>query len=131
MFITRCVSCCFFFFFSSRRRHTRFDCDWSSDVCSSDLGFLPGFAYQCGVFLAGYIGYAEARVAEHLNYAWAMALVAATVFVLGAVVALLGPERRGGAVGRRGGKHNRPRWAGRCCRGGGESGRGGRPGGPH
>src|SRR2546430_10235340 len=29
-----------FFFFSSRRRHTRFDCDWSSDVCSSDLGNL-------------------------------------------------------------------------------------------
>src|SRR2546427_12099470 len=29
---------CCFFFFSSRRRHTRFDCDWSSDVCSSDLG---------------------------------------------------------------------------------------------
>src|SRR5256886_8841340 len=33
------ILCClrFFFFFSSRRRHTRFDCDWSSDVCSSDL----------------------------------------------------------------------------------------------
>src|SRR2546430_12418258 len=29
--------CMCFFFFSSRRRHTRFDCDWSSDVCSSDL----------------------------------------------------------------------------------------------
>src|SRR2546430_6616087 len=29
----------FFFFFSSRRRHTRFDCDWSSDVCSSDLEY--------------------------------------------------------------------------------------------
>src|SRR2546427_353049 len=29
--------CLFSFFFSSRRRHTRFDCDWSSDVCSSDL----------------------------------------------------------------------------------------------
>src|SRR3989475_7791227 len=29
-----------FFFFSSRRRHTRFDCDWSSDVCSSDLNWL-------------------------------------------------------------------------------------------
>src|SRR6267142_520431 len=28
----------FFFFFSSRRRHTRLTCDWSSDVCSSDLG---------------------------------------------------------------------------------------------
>src|SRR5260370_18334854 len=25
------------FFFSSRRRHTRFKCDWSSDVCSSDF----------------------------------------------------------------------------------------------
>src|SRR2546430_5145112 len=33
--ITFCRRC---FFFSSRRRHTRFDCDWSSDVCSSDLG---------------------------------------------------------------------------------------------
>src|SRR6185369_973256 len=31
-----------FFFFSSRRRHTRFKCDWSSDVCSSDL--LCGFS---------------------------------------------------------------------------------------
>src|SRR5256886_17272171 len=34
---------CDCFFFSSRRRHTRFDCDWSSDVCSSDLrrGAVP------------------------------------------------------------------------------------------
>src|SRR2546430_10214746 len=32
---TRCHT--LLFFFSSRRRHTRFDCDWSSDVCSSDL----------------------------------------------------------------------------------------------
>src|SRR5256886_3616634 len=31
------MSAHYFFFFSSRRRHTRFDCDWSSDVCSSDL----------------------------------------------------------------------------------------------
>src|SRR2546430_9258186 len=38
MFTVKCVifMICFFFF-SSRRRHTRFDCDWSSDVCSSDL----------------------------------------------------------------------------------------------
>src|SRR5260370_10407175 len=36
--ITRLTSC-IFFFFSSRRRHTRFKCDWSSDVCSSDLRF--------------------------------------------------------------------------------------------
>src|SRR6266481_9129142 len=27
----------FSFFFSSRRRHTSWNCDWSSDVCSSDL----------------------------------------------------------------------------------------------
>src|SRR2546427_2815041 len=33
----RACRLCLFFFFSSRRRHTRFDCDWSSDVCSSDL----------------------------------------------------------------------------------------------
>src|SRR5687768_7162202 len=32
----------FFFFFSSRRRHTRCSRDWSSDVCSSDLGNRPG-----------------------------------------------------------------------------------------
>src|SRR5256886_9860699 len=35
-----------FFFFSSRRRHTRFDCDWSSDVCSSDLFLWPGTPVQ-------------------------------------------------------------------------------------
>src|SRR5690606_18422851 len=33
-----------FFFFSSRRRHTRFSRDWSSDVCSSDLGWGAGFS---------------------------------------------------------------------------------------
>src|SRR5260370_29314093 len=32
-----------FFFFSSRRRHTRFKCDWSSDVCSSDLNLPAAF----------------------------------------------------------------------------------------
>src|SRR6266480_5225693 len=34
----------FFFFFSSRRRHTRLTCDWSSDVCSSDLENLQRLA---------------------------------------------------------------------------------------
>src|SRR5689334_24353903 len=37
-----CVFIFFFFFFSSRRRHTRWNCDWSSDVCSSDLSLPPG-----------------------------------------------------------------------------------------
>src|SRR2546427_7835427 len=36
------------FFFSSRRRHTRFDCDWSSDVCSSDLWYAAwDLAFHC------------------------------------------------------------------------------------
>src|SRR3712207_7391060 len=42
-----------FFFFSSRRRHTRYWRDWSSDVCSSDLGttnFLHGYpAYAVSI----------------------------------------------------------------------------------
>src|SRR6266571_5804523 len=36
----------FFFFFSSRRRHTSLTCDWSSDVCSSDL--LSAEEVPCG-----------------------------------------------------------------------------------
>src|SRR3989449_10294149 len=41
-----------FFFFSSRRRHTRCSRDWSSDVCSSDLG-RDGFQIDCGVQMQG------------------------------------------------------------------------------
>src|SRR5688572_17681618 len=40
--------CFYFFFFSSRRRHTRFDCDWSSDVCSSDLLVVANFGFDAG-----------------------------------------------------------------------------------
>src|SRR5256886_3605653 len=47
----------FFFFFSSRRRHTRFDCDWSSDVCSSDLGEYGELLRELQVK-----GYSRARV---------------------------------------------------------------------
>src|SRR5689334_3336267 len=39
---------CFFFFFSSRRRHTRWNCDWSSDVCSSDLTAVKEWAVEHG-----------------------------------------------------------------------------------
>src|SRR5205807_3415891 len=38
----------FCFFFSSRRRHTRLQGDWSSDVCSSDLGAEPRGARRRG-----------------------------------------------------------------------------------
>src|SRR2546430_3702527 len=46
----------YFFFFSSRRRHTRFDCDWSSDVCSSDLIIAVAMLYVAGLdakYIAG------------------------------------------------------------------------------
>src|SRR5438270_3335262 len=45
-FLSRMMFCFLFFFFSSRRRHTRFDCDWSSDVCSSDLMARAGALYM-------------------------------------------------------------------------------------
>jgi len=58
-------------------------------------GFLPGFAYQCGVLIAGTIAYLQAAAAVGRTYAVAMAITAGTVFVVCAVVAALGPERRG------------------------------------
>jgi SHS family lactate transporter-like MFS transporter len=58
-------------------------------------GFLPGFAYQCGVLLASTIAYVEAVAAVGRSYAEAMAITAAIVFIGCAVVALAGPERRG------------------------------------
>src|SRR5688572_31497573 len=45
-----------FFFFSSRRRHTRFDCDWSSDVCSSDLPIRGQHIEQLHLVVRGAIG---------------------------------------------------------------------------
>src|SRR6267143_684420 len=41
-----------FFFFSSRRRHTRWNCDWSSDVCSSDLANFARYLKGEGVAAA-------------------------------------------------------------------------------
>jgi MFS transporter, SHS family, lactate transporter len=58
-------------------------------------GFLPGFAYQCGVLLAGPVAYMEAALAEHTSYANAMALTALLVFTLAAIVVALGRERKG------------------------------------
>src|SRR5256885_5154110 len=41
------------FFFSSRRRHTRLQGDWSSDVCSSDLGLVRCTPFLALVIVAG------------------------------------------------------------------------------
>ncbi len=58
-------------------------------------GFLPGFAYQCGVMLASSVAYIEAVFAERLTFATAMSLTAVTVFLLGAVAAWAGREKHG------------------------------------
>ena len=58
-------------------------------------GVLPGFGYQCGAAIAGFMPWIQARIAAHTGYAWAMSTVAATAFVFCAIVAWLGPERRG------------------------------------
>lgn len=58
-------------------------------------GFLPGFAYQCGVLIAGTVAYLEAIFASKTSFATAMALTALSVFTLAAIVAALGSERRG------------------------------------
>jgi len=65
-------------------------------------GFLPGFAYQCGVALASSIPHLQALFAAGASYASAMARSAAVVFALGAIVAGFGRERRGVAFGRAG-----------------------------
>jgi len=58
-------------------------------------GFFPGFAYQLGVLIASSIAYLEALLAEHVNYATSMEILAGTVLVLCAIVILAGPEARG------------------------------------
>jgi MFS transporter, SHS family, lactate transporter len=56
-------------------------------------GFLPGFAYQCGVAIAGTVAYIEQIFSGHMTYAWAMSLTAVTVFILGAIAAWAGKEK--------------------------------------
>jgi SHS family lactate transporter-like MFS transporter len=57
-------------------------------------GFLPGFAYQCGVAVAGSIVYLQAVLSSHFSFAATMALTALIVFVGAAVVVSAGKERR-------------------------------------
>src|SRR5207237_1992717 len=71
------------FFFSSRRRHTRFKCDWSSDVCSSDLlkdvmrlfnESQAAIERRLAAWQAGGAGYQqrseERRVGKECRYRW-------------------------------------------------------------
>jgi len=62
-------------------------------------GFLPGFAYQCGVLVASSVVYVETLFAARISYAWSMALTAVTVFGFAGLVAAAGRERRGMTFG--------------------------------
>jgi SHS family lactate transporter-like MFS transporter len=56
-------------------------------------GFLPGFAYQCGVAVAGTAPTIQEALAEHYGYPNTMAATAAIVFLLAALVVWLGREK--------------------------------------
>ena len=62
-------------------------------------GFLPGFAYQCGVLLAGSIGWIQSLLKGHTTYANAMALTGVIVFSAAIIVIGFGRERRGVTFG--------------------------------
>ncbi len=58
-------------------------------------GFFPGFAYQLGVLIASGIAYIEAILAQYVNYAASMEILAGSVLVSGVIVILAGPEAKG------------------------------------
>ena len=62
---------------------------------TSIRGFLPGFSYQCGVLLAGQVATLLAISAKYVSYAAAMAVTAASVFIMTALIAGLGREKKG------------------------------------
>src|SRR5256885_7619847 len=70
-----------FFFFSSRRRHTRLQGDWSSDVCSSDLGLIEEFGPKTGKMTGARVAEIQStqiRLGEATAYARASRLVQLT-----------------------------------------------------
>src|SRR2546427_6810771 len=94
------------FFFSSRRRHTRFDCDWSSDVCSSDLCAGANYFNQPLLHsIAIDLGISEARAS--LTVTMAQVSYALGLLLLVPLGDML--ERR--SEERRVGKECRSRWS--------------------
>jgi SHS family lactate transporter-like MFS transporter len=61
-------------------------------------GLFSGMAYQVGVLMASNAAFLEALIAERWGFANALGIVAVIVFVLGAVIVMLGPERAGGSL---------------------------------
>src|SRR2546430_12985055 len=103
------------FFFSSRSRHMRFDCDWSSDVCSSDLAglgdevvtALPFAAAGVGTFLVGW-GLWRLRPWRLVGVATRGVAHGARATRAAAVYAVHGASR---SEERRVGEEGRARWA--------------------
>ena len=62
-------------------------------------GFLPGFAYQCGVLLSSSVVWIETVFAQRTSYRAAMALTAGTVFIAAIIMTALGRERKGTVFG--------------------------------
>src|SRR5207253_8127929 len=94
-----------FFFFSSRRRHTRWPRDWSSDVCSSDLGALVGL-WAYGIKTDN----ARAKEAGQLE----LETLANTFLIYAPMQLIAGRQRpgEGTEIGRAScGKECRSRWA--------------------
>src|SRR2546427_788411 len=93
-----------FFFFSSRRRHTRFDCDWSSDVCSSDLPAPPSVPLP--PWLQKLVATKNFTLLAGIGAAALLMLVGGLVFVLSR-----GGSKKKRSEERRVGKECRSRWS--------------------
>jgi MFS transporter, SHS family, lactate transporter len=62
-------------------------------------GFLPGFAYQCGVLLAANAAHFQSQLALSNGYSTTMGMMAFAIFGVGVVVIMCGPERRAAQFG--------------------------------
>jgi SHS family lactate transporter-like MFS transporter len=62
-------------------------------------GFLPGFAYQCGVLLSSSVVWIQTVYAQRTSYATAMAFTAVTVFTGAVIMTAIGREKRGAIFG--------------------------------
>src|SRR5205085_4500453 len=100
----------------SRRRHTRFDCDWSSDVCSSDLmsqlGFEPIFDSYIAVGLIALVLLALLAIKPQFGALTPRRKIALTALRLAVVLLAIAALLRPRSEERRVGKECRARGAG-------------------